>query len=158
MRTTLLILSTIGLLGCTVERQPVSDSRIDEPVDITRCDGLIEPRLISRPEPRYSEDIRQAAHAWGQETYLDLEVVVGRDGAVIHVAGLRTQPINDPRAKQFQAESRLVALFEASISRFTLRRLLRRSHGSHRQQVPRLGNESEQAISARLPCGAWVGA
>jgi TonB family protein len=95
-----------GVLGCSVAaRHPVIEEEGGGPVNIAESQGLVEPRLISRPDPQYSPEVIAVASGWGQETYVELEVVLKSDGAVEQVSVLGSQPLNNAVVEAFQEQS-----------------------------------------------------
>ncbi len=105
MKAALIALSVVGLLASNAAGHTVGGSPADESGKIVGCHALIVPRLISRPPPQYSRDVGAAAWAWGKETYVDLEVVVGKDGVVNRVSVVGVQPVNSAVSRQFQTQS-----------------------------------------------------
>ena len=108
MRLALLMMAATVLFSCATTPENTADEQQkegDSDLRLASSMGLNGPRLASRPSASYSSEVKQALWSAGKETYVDLRIVVGRDGKVERVSVVESQPINNPVRRAFERES-----------------------------------------------------
>ena len=96
---------TAALPGCGAAQRVGGVTVPAEPQGIGAGEGVNGPRLLSRPAPSYSPQVRQAFRGLGGSVYVDLELVLHEDGTVGSVAVLDSQPANNIARTAFELES-----------------------------------------------------